>query len=163
MRGRRAALLRAIELIEAESGPMQADLSIHWFNLASVRLQRGEYERAREALERCNAIDEAALGHDHPNVAQNLTAIASIHINLDEPAQARLLLEEALTIFAKFDLDPVPVSFTEFELAKLLWDEGERERARALVSSAEKVFTDAGAAAKPQLDGLLEWKKNVSY
>ncbi len=158
-----AALLRAIELIEAESGPMQADLSIHWFNLASVRLQRQEYDRAREALERCNEIDEAALGHDHPNVAQNLAALASVHVNLDEPAEARRLLEQALTIFANFELDPVTVSYTEFELAKLLWNDGKRERARALVSNAERVFRSAGAAAKPQLDGLLEWKKSVSY
>jgi tetratricopeptide (TPR) repeat protein/predicted Ser/Thr protein kinase len=158
-----AALLRAIELIEAESGPMQADLSVHWFNLASVRLQREEYGRAREALERCNEIDEAALGHDHPNVAQNLAAIASIHVKLDEPARARQLLEEALTIFGKFDLDPVLVSYAEFELAKLLWDDGERDRARTLVTNAEKAFTEGGSAAAPQLEGLDAWKKSAGY
>lgn len=157
-----AGLLRAIELIEAESGPMQADLSTHWFNLASVRLQRGEYERARQALERCTEIDEAALGHDHPNVAQTLAALASIHVELEEPDQARILLEEALAIFAKFELDPVTVSYTEFELAKLLWDD-ERDRARVLVSRAERALTEAAGAAKPQLDSLRAWKKSVGY
>lgn len=157
-----AGFLRAIELIEAESGPTQADLSIHWFNLASVHLQREEYDRAREALERCNEIDETALGRDHPNVAQNLGALASIHVHLGEPAEARGLLEEALAIFAKFELDPVTVSDTEFELAKLLWDDGEHERARALVSNAEAVFTASGAAAKPQLEALREWKTRTS-
>lgn len=158
-----ANLLRAIELIEAESGPMQADLSIHWFNLGSVRMETGDLERAREAMERCNEIDERVLGREHPNVAQNLAAIAAIHIKEGEPARARPLLEEALAIFAEFEVDPVVVGFSQVELGQLLWEEGERDRARELLDAAQAAFTAAGEAAKPQLDGLTAWKTDVGY
>ncbi len=156
-------LLRAIQLIEAESGPMQADLGVHWFNLASIRIEQGEYERGLEALERCNEIDEAAMGREHPNVAQNLAAIASIHVLTGEPDKARLLLEEALAIYAKFELDPVVVGVSQLELGKLLWEDGERGRARTLIDTAEKAFTAAEEAAKPQLQGLNAWKDAAQY
>jgi len=158
-----ANLLRAIQLIEEEAGPMQADLGVHWFNLASVRLDQRQYDRALEAMQRCLEIDENALGRQHPAVAQNLVAIASIYVNTDQPELARPLLEEALSIFAKFDLDPVLVGIAELALGKLLWDDGERVRARSLVDNAERVFVDAKEVAAPHLQGLRAWQKTVKY
>lgn len=156
-------LVRAIGLIEAELGPMQADSSVHWFNLGSVRLEQGQYERALEAMHRSLEIDERALGRKHPFVAQTLSAIAMTHVQSGQPERARTLLEEALEIFAAFDIDPVTVSYTKFELAKLMWDEGERDGARALIDQAEAVFVDAESVGAPRLSDLRSWKRLVSY
>lgn len=157
------SLVRAIGLIEAELGPLQADSSVHWFNLGSVRLEQGQYERALEAMHRSLEIDERALGRKHPFVAQTLSAIAMTHLRSGQPERARALLEEALEIFATFDIDPVTVSYTKFELAKVLWDAGERDGARELIDEAEAVFLDAKHVGAPQLSDLRSWKKLVSY
>ena len=158
-----ASLVQAIALIESELGPMQADSSGHWFNLGSVRLEQGQHKRALEAMHRSLEIDEHALGRKHPFVAQTLSAIGAIHVHLGEPERAKALFEEALEIFMAFQIDPMTVSYTRFELARLLWDEGTQDRARSLVDEAEAVFVNAKDIGAPQLSDLRAWKKRVSY
>jgi tetratricopeptide (TPR) repeat protein/tRNA A-37 threonylcarbamoyl transferase component Bud32 len=158
-----ANLLRAIQLIEADSGPMQVELSGHWFNLGSVRLEVGEHDRALEAMQRSLAIDENAVGRDHPNVAQTLASIATVYLRTNRPEKARPLLEEALIIFSHFQVDPVTVGYTKFELARLLWEMKERTEARKLIEELEPTFVAAGEAGKRELERLREWKKLVSY
>lgn len=157
------SLVQAIALIEAELGPMQADSSVHWFNLGSVRLEQGEYERALEAMHRSLEIDEHALGRKHPFVAQTLSATAMTYVRSGQTARAKPLLMEALEIFAAFDVDPLTVNYTKFELAKLMWDEGNRDEARELIDEAEPVFIGAKDVGAPQLSDLRAWKKSVSY
>lgn len=158
-----ASLVRAIALIEGELGPMQADSSVHWFNLGSIRLQQGEFERALEAMHRSLEIDEHAVGRKHPFVAQTLSAIGVTHARMGEPERARALFEEAVEIFAAFDIDPVTVHYTKFELAKLMWDQGEEDASRELVEVVEAAFVAAKDVGAPQLADLREWQKSVSY
>ncbi|MGH1340878.1 MAG: serine/threonine-protein kinase [Nannocystales bacterium] len=158
-----ANLVQAIALIEAELGPMQADSSGHWFNLGSVRLRQGEHERALDAMRRSLEIDEHALGRNHPFVAQTLSAIGVAHIKIGEPKRARALLEESVEIFAAFDIDPLTVNATRFELAKLMWDQDERDGARELIEEVEVVFAEANDVGAPELSQLRAWKKSVSY
>jgi len=158
-----ASLVQAIALIESELGPMQADSSGHWLNLGSVRLRKGEHERALEAMRRSLEIDEHALGRKHPFVAQTLSAIGVAHMQVGEAKRARPMFEEAVEIFAAFDVDPLTVNATRFELAKLMWDEGERDRARELIGEVETVFVAAKDVGAPELSTLRTWKKSVSY
>ena len=53
---------------------------------------------ARPLLERALAIDEAAYGPDHPDVAPDLNNLALILQDLGDPAAARPLQERALAI-----------------------------------------------------------------
>jgi tetratricopeptide (TPR) repeat protein len=53
---------------------------------------------ARPVVERALAIDEAAYGPDHPNVANDLNNLALVLQDLGEPQQARPLAERALAI-----------------------------------------------------------------
>ncbi len=154
-----ANLQRAIQLIEAEAGPLQAELGIHWFNLGAVRIEQGEYDRALEALERSREIDENAVGRDHPSVAQALSSIATIHARTGELERARPLFEEALEIYARFEVQPVTIAFTRFELARVLWEMNEHERARELVDRAETALVGAKEAGAPQLETLRKWKR----
>ena len=73
------------------------------------------------------------------------------------------LLEEALSIFAKFQVDPVTVGYTKFELARLLWDSSERARARKLIVEIEPVFQAAGEAGAREVERLRAWKRSVGY
>ncbi len=157
------SLVQAIALIESELGPMHADSSIHWFNLGSVRLEQGEYPQALEAMHRSLEIDEHALGRQHPFVAQTLSAIAMTYVRSGQPERSKPLLEEALRIFAAFDIDPLTVHYTKFELAKVMWHEGDYEPARQLIDEAEAVFESAGHVSAPQLFDLQSWKERVSY
>ena len=68
-----------------------------------------------------------------------------------------------MEIFSAFDIDPVTVSYTKFELGQLLWGEGERIRARELIDEAEAVFVSAKDVGAPQLSDLRSWKKRVSF
>jgi hypothetical protein len=53
---------------------------------------------ARPLFERVLAIDEATYGPDHPEVAMDLSNLASAHQDLGAPALARPLLERAIAI-----------------------------------------------------------------
>jgi Tfp pilus assembly protein PilF len=53
---------------------------------------------ARVLMQRALAIDEAAYGPDHPQVATNLNNLAGVLKELGDPAAARPLLERALAI-----------------------------------------------------------------
>ena len=53
---------------------------------------------AKALLERALAIDEAAYGPDHPDVATGLNNLALILQDLGDPAGARPLQERALAI-----------------------------------------------------------------
>ena len=53
---------------------------------------------AKELQERALAIDEAAYGPDHPEVATDLNNLAAILRDLGQPEGARSLQERALAI-----------------------------------------------------------------
>ena len=48
-------------------------------NLAAVHRATGAYEDAKALHERALAIQEKALGHDHPHVARSLDNLANVH------------------------------------------------------------------------------------
>ena len=58
----------------------------------------GAPDQAQPLLERALAIDEAAYGPDHPDVATTLNNLAGILHDLGHPDQARPLPERALAI-----------------------------------------------------------------
>ena len=67
-------------------------------NLALILRDLGQPAEARPLAERALAIDEAAYGPDHPDVAIDLNNLAMILQDLGQPAEARPLAERALAI-----------------------------------------------------------------
>ncbi len=62
----------------------------------------GDLAGARAALERALAIDEAAFGPHHPNVATDVNNLGMVLQDLGDLAGARAALERALQIRREF-------------------------------------------------------------
>jgi tetratricopeptide (TPR) repeat protein len=63
------------------------------------QLELGELPAARATLERALAIEEAAYGPDHPEVAMTLGNLGNVQRELGELPVVRATLERALAIF----------------------------------------------------------------
>jgi tetratricopeptide (TPR) repeat protein len=92
---------------------------------------------ARPLAERALAIDEAAYGPDHPDVAIRLSNLAQILQDLGQPAEARPLAERALAITeAAYGPDHPNVGIGLNNLAQILRDLGQPAEARPLTERA---------------------------
>ena len=92
---------------------------------------------AKELQERALAIDEAAYGPDHPDVATDLNNLAQILQDLGQPEGARPLQERALAIDeAAYGPDHPTVARDLNNLALILQDLGQPEGARPLQERA---------------------------
>ena len=81
------------------AGPAgQADASWLLDRAAAYLQVHARLAEARPLAERALAIDEAAYGPDHPDVATRLNNLALILQDLGQPAEARPLAERALAI-----------------------------------------------------------------
>ena len=65
----------------------------------------GAFDLARDVLERAQAIMEARLGPDHPDVATSLNNLAAVLRDQGDLAEARGLLERALAIWTRREDD----------------------------------------------------------
>jgi DNA-binding SARP family transcriptional activator/tetratricopeptide (TPR) repeat protein len=93
------AVLPAADAIGLEqAAELWNELGVHLRHVA-------DYPRARTALERALAIDERALGPEHPDVASDLSNLSLVLWNLGDLTGARAALERALAIDER-DLGP---------------------------------------------------------
>jgi hypothetical protein len=88
------------------------------------------------------AIDEKALGPNHPNLAMgDLNGLGQMYIILHRTSEARTVLERALRIISGADVSPKYRGGVELALARALWAfESERPRARKLAEAARERF-----------------------
>jgi tetratricopeptide (TPR) repeat protein len=115
------------EALEVASGATARIL-----NQAGVYLRgRAEFTEAREAFERALAIDEAAFGPDHPEVATDVNNLGSVLRDLGDLAGAREAFERALAVDeAAFGLDHPKVAIRVNNLGLVLRDLGDLAGAR---------------------------------
>jgi tetratricopeptide (TPR) repeat protein len=105
---------------------------------AGVYLQvQAQFTDAKALIERALAIDEAAYGPDHPEVAANLNNLALVLRDLGDPAGVRPLQERALaTDEAAYGPDDPDVAAGLNNLAQILQDLGDLAGARPLQERA---------------------------
>ena len=132
-------------------GPAQeaAGADASWLlDRAATYLQvHARLAEARPLAERALAIDEAAYGPDHPDVAIRLNNLAAILQDLGQPGEARPLAERALAIDeAAYGPDHPEVATDLNNLALILQDLGQPGEARPL---AERALAIAEAAYGP--------------
>ncbi len=93
------AWVRHAEVAAAHAGDPGGLLEASRVNgLANVQVRAGLYAEALALYQRSLEIQEAALGPDHPRLANNLNNIAIVHYSLGDYAAARALLGRALAI-----------------------------------------------------------------
>ena len=92
-------------------------------DLAILLSETGDYAEARELFERALAINETALGKDHPRLAENLTNIGILHRRTSDLEAAQAALERALRIHERaFGPDHPKVAYSLSHLIDVLLD-----------------------------------------
>jgi tetratricopeptide (TPR) repeat protein len=118
-----------------------ADLALGLCNLALVEQDDNNPEAARQLLLRAIAIEEEALGKDHPNLATSLSNLATIESELGHLAEARDLLQRAAAIDEKAMGPEHPYVAIRFSnLASVEQEMGHLGAARERLSRAIAIF-----------------------
>jgi tetratricopeptide (TPR) repeat protein len=96
--GAKAALQRALTVVEKMLGADHPNVATLVSNLGSVLQALGDLAGARTHYERALAMDEAAFGPHHPEVANDVNNLAGVMYALGDLAGARTHYERALAI-----------------------------------------------------------------
>jgi len=96
--GRRWAQLADVALDDVPDGEQLRRAAL-LSNLAGIHLSAGEYAEGRASLEQAIAIQEAALGPEHPGLARSLNNLATIDASAGDYEQAKQLHERALALW----------------------------------------------------------------
>jgi tetratricopeptide (TPR) repeat protein len=117
---------------------------------------RAELAAARASFERALAIEEAAYGPDHPDVARSLNNLGNALRSLGELPEAHTHFQRALTIYeAAYGPDHPEVARTLGNLGPVLAELGELAEARAQLERALAIFETAYGPNHPQVANTL--------
>lgn len=101
-----------------------------------LQLERGQLDNASRSLDEALRINESAYAMDHPSVAQSLERVALIDLERAAYDDAVQRLERAAKIRATTESTEADRAQGEFTLARALWGQGHRARARASATAA---------------------------
>ncbi len=143
--------LRALEIRERALGPEHVHLAYSHNNVGDMLLRAGRVEEGARHLRRARDLFVRHLGPQHPMVAFALSNLGRAEHKLGQLSQARADLERALEIRRVAAVPAAARATTEFDLARVLADEGaEPARARDLARAARGRF-----AAEPETYGEI--------
>jgi len=160
--GARHKLERSLEINAQVRGTQShPDIAATLHELAQVLRKQGDLDGARRKLERALEIEVEAFGTElHPSVATILHSLAVLLDEQGERAEAIAAFERALHIHARVQTPEHPSTcMTEIAFARILLDEGERERAEGLLRHARPILASALGSAHAWVqtaDALLE-------
>ena len=128
----------SVALSHAEAIQFASNETARLLNQIGLYLKaRAEYAQAKKMYERALAIGEAALGPDHPHVADSLNNLGNVLREQGDLAGAKALLERALAIDeAAFGPDHPDVAIDLNNLGKVLREQGDLAGAKALFERA---------------------------
>jgi serine/threonine protein kinase/tetratricopeptide (TPR) repeat protein len=142
---------QALALIEPEPEISRLVHAVYQHDLATTARRMGEYEQARHGYETALALYVAALGEEHPHVADLRYDIAMLHIDRGDPASGRALLEDILRIHAG------PLGETHVVLARIHGALAELDRQQgALARAREHAVRSLENAQRLYGDGHIE-------
>jgi tetratricopeptide (TPR) repeat protein len=127
-------------------------------NLGTLLANLGESRRARELTARAIAIDERALGPDHPDLATSLYGLAQIDASLDDRAGARTLLQRALAIRERaFGAGHPQVAEVLLDLGNVDLADGDAKAAQASLERALTIVEGVTEGINPMLPPLVRF------
>ncbi|MCX6872683.1 MAG: tetratricopeptide repeat-containing protein [Verrucomicrobia bacterium] len=117
---------------------------------------KAQYAGAEPLYRRSLAIDEAALGNGHPNVARDLNNLAALLLATNSLPEAELLMRRALALDeAAFGPDHPKVARNLNNLAQLLQSTNRLEEAESLNLRALRINEDSFEPNHPAVAGSL--------
>ena len=96
-----------------------------------IYLYRGQLDRAESAFSRAVAIDQKALGAEHPFLPAENSALGLVYAYRHQFDKAISQEERVLALCEKRPCEKLPVTMAWFGLARALW-ESHRDPKRAL-------------------------------
>mgnify|MGYP000025184986 CR=1 FL=1 len=142
---------RALAIRERTIGPDHPDTAMSLNNLANDHREAKEFDAAMSLYARAITAWEKTLGPDHPNIALSLLGSGEILLAQNRPAEAVARFERACALRAA--ALPDVLAQCRFVLARGLWAQGDRPRARELANQALAGYPEA---AKPRAD-ITAW------
>ena len=123
--------VRALAILEVNGeAEMPLAAAVH-HNIGGIRHARGDYAGAESPARHAVAINEQALGHDHPVTAADRAALAPILDALARHDEAEELLRQALATFER-EQDDYEIAMTVGNLAAIAQRRGDLEAAAVM-------------------------------
>jgi tetratricopeptide (TPR) repeat protein len=149
-----AAFREALRIQEKALGPDHPETARVIAYLAGELVRAGDPAAALPLAERAAAAAEKTFGADHSRTVDARQIQGEALVELDRPREAIPILERALAA-DKAEVDPIDVGYTQFSLARALWNAGDdRARAVTLARAAEATFA---ATKRDTLTEIRTW------
>ncbi len=155
----RAIFERNIDIYERAFGPEHPALAGAVSNLGDVLSSMGRHEQALASYERALRMYIATLGADHPRCAFAQRGIGEVLYALGDYEGARPQLERALATAEAQPFALRLIARTRFGLARVLWELGDEQRARALELGrrAEDEYARSGEVYAREHKEVVAW------
>ena len=127
--------------VATRAGSGDTDLADIFYNLGTVYQLRREYERALAPYRDALARSERVHGPEHPDVAYPLVGLGGVLVELGKYEEARTLLERALAIRTRANVEPVDLGELRFALARAVAPV-DLNRALVLATQARSDYSD---------------------
>jgi tetratricopeptide (TPR) repeat protein len=150
-----AARIQEAIAIAAAQGEDTTDVITYRNLLGTIHTRSKKYDAAIAELERALSSARKTLAADAPQLADTMTRLGTALQRKGTTARAVTVLEQALAIREAGGAGPWESSWTKLELARSLWDAGERGRARTLGQESRAEAEAAGDA--DQLEKATTW------
>lgn len=121
----------AAVIFERLQGPRAEQVIFAHTHIGELARMLGQRERARVAIERALADARAVYGPEDPRTADIERSLSSVFIETKRTDEARALLEHALAVQERAQIDPTYMAQTQADLARLTMDRALARRALA--------------------------------
>jgi tetratricopeptide (TPR) repeat protein len=127
---------RSLAIRQQALGPSNAQVAASLLNLAGKYRVLEQWGEAATRYQRALEIWEDTLGADHPHVLEAVSGLAELALDEPRPDQAQALRPRLARLLDVADLEPTARARAEFLVARIHWEAGERELARAAAERA---------------------------
>lgn len=148
---------KALDVLQRIYGPDSIDVANVSFNVASVLLSQGAYDRAIPYILRSRAIYEKTLGKDSQKTAATLCMAGDAYRNLKKYADAEGALKQCADLReAAGGVDNAELADALFSLGLVYVNEGKYALADARLKLAEKIRELTLGVTSPEFADVLE-------
>jgi tetratricopeptide (TPR) repeat protein len=155
--GARAAYQRALAIARKQSEG-HPNVASALTGLGEVELSERKPREAIAHLERArDVLEKRPGGKGHPLLVPVLTGLGRAHLGAGHVSDAVAALERATAIAdANGPSSRVAAARARFQLAKVLWESGERARSAQLTGAARDAL-----AGRPEVDEIDRWRRRA--
>ncbi|MCH9684414.1 MAG: serine/threonine-protein kinase [Deltaproteobacteria bacterium] len=148
---------RAMVLFEGVFGSEHPTTGILRTNLAMAFANDGKLDEAEHLVLESIAVLERTLGKDHVDMALSLAELARIHERRGQLPEAVPLFERAIELREAAGGEPLELADSKYGLGLVVWELGERARARALLTQARTLYDQSGGEWSKRVEELDQW------